>query len=240
MRRSRLSAGLRRPVRHRRPRRSHRPRRRHEPQPHPQDAAAPRVARARRRDPCRVLGQGPSALPAVRDQEQPPAALSSERPRAVLADDLRRLRGQAPRHRRRGSEVGDAQREAADVAQVALRGRARADPPLPPARSRRDERLPDAMADCNSFGPPRGRLPPLRRCRRGHPHLRRLRPMDRDHAERRRPGGAEDAPRGYVEALGGKLELVAWFPDGDSQTLLGGARNVTGRRRTRRSATERS
>jgi transcriptional regulator with XRE-family HTH domain len=44
----------------------------------------------------------------------------------------------------------------------------------------------------------------------------------------------------YVEALGGKLELVAWFPDGDSQTLLGGARNVTGRRRTRRSATERS
>jgi transcriptional regulator with XRE-family HTH domain len=42
----------------------------------------------------------------------------------------------------------------------------------------------------------------------------------------------------YVEALGGELELVARFPDGDSQTLLGGTTKVTGRRRARRSATE--
>ncbi len=44
----------------------------------------------------------------------------------------------------------------------------------------------------------------------------------------------------YVEALGGELELIARFPDGESRTLLGGATNVTGRRRARRSATEQS
>jgi transcriptional regulator with XRE-family HTH domain len=44
----------------------------------------------------------------------------------------------------------------------------------------------------------------------------------------------------YVEALGGELELVARFPDGESRMLLGGTKNVTGRRRARRSATEQS
>ena len=44
----------------------------------------------------------------------------------------------------------------------------------------------------------------------------------------------------YVEALGGELELVVRFPDGESQTLLGGTKNVTGRRRAHRSATEHS
>jgi transcriptional regulator with XRE-family HTH domain len=44
----------------------------------------------------------------------------------------------------------------------------------------------------------------------------------------------------YVEALGGELELIARFPDGESRTLLGGAKNVTSRRRARRSATEQS
>jgi hypothetical protein len=42
----------------------------------------------------------------------------------------------------------------------------------------RDERFPDAVADRNSFGSACGRLPPPRRHRRGHPHLRRLRPVD--------------------------------------------------------------
>ena len=42
----------------------------------------------------------------------------------------------------------------------------------------------------------------------------------------------------YVEALGGELELVARFPDGESLTLLGATKKVTSRRRTRRSATE--
>jgi transcriptional regulator with XRE-family HTH domain len=41
----------------------------------------------------------------------------------------------------------------------------------------------------------------------------------------------------YVEALGGELELVARFPDGDTQTLLG-PKDVTARRRARRSAAE--
>jgi transcriptional regulator with XRE-family HTH domain len=45
----------------------------------------------------------------------------------------------------------------------------------------------------------------------------------------------------YVEALGGELVLVARFPDGGSETLLGtGARDVTPRRRARRSSTEQS
>jgi transcriptional regulator with XRE-family HTH domain len=44
----------------------------------------------------------------------------------------------------------------------------------------------------------------------------------------------------YVEALGGELELVARFPDGDSQTLLGARKRVASRRRGRRSAADRS
>lgn len=43
----------------------------------------------------------------------------------------------------------------------------------------------------------------------------------------------------YIEALGGELELVARFPDGESHTLLG-AGDVTARRRARRAASERS
>jgi transcriptional regulator with XRE-family HTH domain len=42
----------------------------------------------------------------------------------------------------------------------------------------------------------------------------------------------------YVEALGGELELVARFPDGERLTLLSATKKVTARRRTRRSATE--
>jgi transcriptional regulator with XRE-family HTH domain len=44
----------------------------------------------------------------------------------------------------------------------------------------------------------------------------------------------------YIEALGGELELVARFPDGDSQTLLGTTNDLTRRRRARRSAAEQS
>ncbi len=44
----------------------------------------------------------------------------------------------------------------------------------------------------------------------------------------------------YVKALGGELELIARFPEGESRTLLGGAKNVMRRRRARRSATEQS
>lgn len=40
----------------------------------------------------------------------------------------------------------------------------------------------------------------------------------------------------YVAALGGDLEIVARFPDGESQTLL--SAGVTGRRPGRRSAAE--
>jgi transcriptional regulator with XRE-family HTH domain len=43
----------------------------------------------------------------------------------------------------------------------------------------------------------------------------------------------------YVEALGGQLELVARFPDGDAQTLLS-ASDVTSRRPSRRDASDRS
>jgi transcriptional regulator with XRE-family HTH domain len=41
----------------------------------------------------------------------------------------------------------------------------------------------------------------------------------------------------YVEALGGELELVARFPDGDAQTLLG-PKGITAQRRARRPAAE--
>ena len=44
----------------------------------------------------------------------------------------------------------------------------------------------------------------------------------------------------YIQALGGELELVARFPHGDSQPLLGTTEGVTARRRARRSAAERS
>jgi DNA-binding XRE family transcriptional regulator len=44
----------------------------------------------------------------------------------------------------------------------------------------------------------------------------------------------------YVAALGGELELVARFPDGQSETLLGAVASVTGSRQTRRSSTGRS
>jgi hypothetical protein len=40
----------------------------------------------------------------------------------------------------------------------------------------------------------------------------------------------------YVEALGGDLEIVARFPGGESQTLLGAG--VRARRRRRRSSAE--
>jgi len=42
----------------------------------------------------------------------------------------------------------------------------------------------------------------------------------------------------YIEALGGELELVAQFPDGESAVLLGPAKMVMARRRARRSAAE--
>lgn len=41
----------------------------------------------------------------------------------------------------------------------------------------------------------------------------------------------------YVEALGGRLELVARFPDGEREVLLGDP-SPTGRRRARRSGAE--
>jgi DNA-binding XRE family transcriptional regulator len=44
----------------------------------------------------------------------------------------------------------------------------------------------------------------------------------------------------YVAALGGELELVARFPDGQSETLLGAATAVTTSRAVRRSSTGRS
>jgi len=44
----------------------------------------------------------------------------------------------------------------------------------------------------------------------------------------------------YVAALGGELELVARFPDGQSETLLAAAGRVTSSRQARRSSTGRS
>jgi hypothetical protein len=63
------------------------------------------------------------------NQAQPATALPSQRPRSLLAHHLCGLRRQAPRHGRRRPEVGNPQRQAAHVAEAALRGRADPDPP---------------------------------------------------------------------------------------------------------------
>ena len=82
---------------------------------------------------------GARPLPGRGPQRPPAAALLPQRRHALLAHDRRRLRRQAPRGR---AQVGPAQRQAAHVAQDALRRRAGPDPALPRAARRRRPAVP--------------------------------------------------------------------------------------------------